>query len=171
MVLKVESDLSNQNSEKKSKYGHCFMCCKPADYYCKDTKIPVCGSECKKAHINYISNNPSIDFQYTDSFRKGIEELLISNIRRKKNLSLSIDYLCAILTNSNYTPQFHLPHSALLNSPVIAERIWLLYIMHYGCRGEVFQHIFADCLAVEPEFVALTCSSYFLKMSDTQRLF
>ena len=40
------------------------MCSKGADFYCKDTKIPVCSSDCKKAHINYISNNPAIDFQY-----------------------------------------------------------------------------------------------------------
>lgn len=67
MTLKIDSDMSSQ---PKSKYGFCLMCSKPADYYCKDTKIPVCGSECKKAHLNYISNNPSIDYQYSDSFRQ-----------------------------------------------------------------------------------------------------
>lgn len=41
------------------------MCLKPADFYCKDTGISVCSSDCKKAHINYIINNSSLDFQYS----------------------------------------------------------------------------------------------------------
>lgn len=40
------------------------MCLNPAGFYCKDTKVPICGSDCKMAHINYINNNPFIDFQY-----------------------------------------------------------------------------------------------------------
>jgi hypothetical protein len=28
---------------KKGKYGLCFTCKQLADYYCKDTKVPVCG--------------------------------------------------------------------------------------------------------------------------------
>lgn len=31
------------------------MCQKAADYYCKDTKVPVCSTECKKDHLLYIS--------------------------------------------------------------------------------------------------------------------
>ena len=27
------------------------MCRKPADYYCKDTRLPVCSSDCKIAYI------------------------------------------------------------------------------------------------------------------------
>lgn len=61
MVLQIEEGFSDS---KKFRYGNCFMCAKGADYYCKDTKVPVCSSECKKAHINYISNNPAIDFLY-----------------------------------------------------------------------------------------------------------
>ena len=33
------------------KFGLCFMCRQPAEHYCKDTKIPVCGSDCKKNHL------------------------------------------------------------------------------------------------------------------------
>ncbi len=36
---------------KKGKYLYCFMCQSPADYYCKDTKIPVCSVQCKKYHL------------------------------------------------------------------------------------------------------------------------
>ncbi len=38
-------------SPERGKNGWCFMCHKPANFYCKDTKVPVCGSECKKAHF------------------------------------------------------------------------------------------------------------------------
>jgi len=30
------------------------MCGKMADFYCKDTKVPVCGPVCKKDHLLYI---------------------------------------------------------------------------------------------------------------------
>ena len=27
----------------RGKYGFCFLCKQAADYYCKDTRVPVCG--------------------------------------------------------------------------------------------------------------------------------
>lgn len=73
MLLTIEHEQKSRYDEQtglKSKYGFCLMCHKPADYYCKDTKIPVCGSDCKKAHLNYISNNPCLDYQYPLSLRQ-----------------------------------------------------------------------------------------------------
>lgn len=150
-----------------SKYGFCFMCLKPADFYCKDTGVPVCGSDCKKAHINYITNNPIIDFQYELPFRVQIEQLLMSNLRRKKNVALSIDYLCAIYLNSDYTPQESLPHRELLQSAVIVERVWTLYSLFYMRRGEVFEHIFADCLKNRADFICINSAKYFLRIAET----
>ena len=65
IILKVEDEIESKNNPKKKKHGFCFMCKSPARFYCKDTGIPVCGSECKKAHINYIANNTCLDYQYT----------------------------------------------------------------------------------------------------------
>ena len=42
------------------------MCSNPAGYYCKDTKIPVCSSDCKKSHINLIYNNNCLDYQFSN---------------------------------------------------------------------------------------------------------
>lgn len=107
------------------------MCLNPAQYYCKDTKIPVCSPLCKKAHLNYTTNNPAIDFQYNEGFREEVEKMLISNLKNKKNVALSIDYLCSIYMNSQHVPKEPLPHKELLNSPVIVERVWVLYTMYY----------------------------------------
>ena len=38
----IEQDIEGSKT-KKGKYGLCFMCKQIADYYCKDTKVPVCG--------------------------------------------------------------------------------------------------------------------------------
>jgi hypothetical protein len=40
------------------------MCGKAADYYCKDTKVPVCGATCKKDHLLYIENVNSINEKF-----------------------------------------------------------------------------------------------------------
>lgn len=103
MTLQAE-DILCGDSEKRSKFGFCFMCEKRADFYCKDTKIPVCGSECKRAHINYIFNNSFLDFRYSNEFRSCLEGILLNNLRLKRNLALSVDFLCAIYLHSSYYP-------------------------------------------------------------------
>jgi hypothetical protein len=66
------------------------MCHKPSGFYCKDTGVAVCSSECKKDHINYIASNPALDFQYDEKFKNEIERLLFSNLRSKKSVPLTI---------------------------------------------------------------------------------
>lgn len=85
-------------------------------------------------------------------------------------MALSIDYLCAIFINSLYIPVLSLPHKELLLSPVIAERVWVLYIMHHLRKGEVFEHIFADCLSSELEYVRMNSVNYFMKMVQAPRI-
>lgn len=110
IVLNVDNSLKLESERVQSKYGFCLMCKKPADYYCKDTGVPVCGSDCKKSHINYIDNNPAINFQYGKDFGIKVEKLLMSNLKNKRNVSLSIDYLSAIYMNSDFRPFEPLPH-------------------------------------------------------------
>lgn len=69
MTLNIENNLKPEQQKVQAKFGFCFMCLNPAQYYCKDTKIPVCSPMCKKAHMNYTTNNPAIDFQYDETFR------------------------------------------------------------------------------------------------------
>lgn len=42
VVDQIEQAMEGSKT-KKGKYGLCFICKKVADYYCKDTKVPVCG--------------------------------------------------------------------------------------------------------------------------------
>lgn len=47
-VYRVSTE--NENSEINGKFGWCVRCRKPADYYCKQTRVPVCSFECKNRH-------------------------------------------------------------------------------------------------------------------------
>jgi formylmethanofuran dehydrogenase subunit B len=90
MTVSIENNLKSENEKIQSKYGFCYMCLKPANFYCIYTGIGVCSSECKKEHINYITNNPVLDFQYNESFRNEVEKLLFNNLKAKKSVPLSI---------------------------------------------------------------------------------
>jgi hypothetical protein len=145
LVGKVEEQLGE--GQPGGKKGFCFLCRKPADYYCKDTKVPVCSVGCKKAHLEMLSSCSALNFQYSQDFRFSIEQILLSNISRGKSPALSIDFLVAIYLYSDYHPQVVLPHGKVLSLPVIFERIWLLYLSYYGKTGECCEHIFASCLS------------------------
>ena len=38
----------NEKNELSGLFGWCFNCRRQADFYCKDTRVPVCSYECKK---------------------------------------------------------------------------------------------------------------------------
>lgn len=42
--------LENEQGRKAGLFGWCFVCRRPADLYCKDTRIPVCSLNCKLRH-------------------------------------------------------------------------------------------------------------------------
>jgi hypothetical protein len=50
--------LKNENCYSSGIYGWCFSCRKTADFYCKDTRVPICGLECK-ARVCCILNDPA----------------------------------------------------------------------------------------------------------------
>lgn len=50
MVDKIEV-MQGEAVKGTGKFGFCFMCRELADHYCKDTKVSVCSSHCKKAHL------------------------------------------------------------------------------------------------------------------------
>ena len=135
LIDSIEQDV--EGKAKGGKYGRCFVCKVNADYYCKDTKVPVCGVECKKAHLELLTKTNSLGRQYSASFRESIEQLLIANLQRKQSPALSIDFLVAIYSFSEYVPKIGLPHTKVLSLPVIFERIWMLYLSHYSKKGEL----------------------------------
>ena len=95
----------------------------------------MCGVECKKAHLELLTKTNSLGRQYSASFRESIEQLLIANLQRKQSPALSIDFLVAIYSFSDYVPKIGLPHTKVLSLPVIFERIWMLYLSHYSKKG------------------------------------
>lgn len=58
---------------KRGKHGCCFLCKQPADYYCKDTRVPVCGVDCKKAHLELLARSNALNGHYPASFLRTIE--------------------------------------------------------------------------------------------------
>lgn len=55
MLSEVEERCGEGRGDRGKK-GWCFLCHQPADYYCKDTKVSVCGVNCKKAHLEMLNN-------------------------------------------------------------------------------------------------------------------
>ena len=47
-------DLENEKGKHAGYFGWCFMCRDSADFYCKDTRIPVCSLECKTRHLDEL---------------------------------------------------------------------------------------------------------------------
>ena len=153
-------------SQARGKKGWCFLCRNPADYYCKDTKVPVCSATCKKKHLEMLKDSPSLNYQHSQQFRGEIEQLLLQNISKAKSPALSMDFLVAIYLYSDYLPQHSIPHHKALNLPVIYERIWLLYLSHYRQMSQTCDHIFASCLTVD-SFAKQMASEYFLTLSQS----
>jgi hypothetical protein len=70
MIGQVEEELGEGGS--RGKKGCCFLCRKPADYYCKDTKVSVCSVSCKKQHLEMLNSCPTLNFQHSPSFKQQI---------------------------------------------------------------------------------------------------
>jgi hypothetical protein len=63
--------------------------------------------------------------------------MLIGNLRRRQSPALSIDFLVAIYSFSDYVPKEKLCHPKILTLPVIYERLWMLYLSYYSKREEL----------------------------------
>lgn len=48
MIQRVK--IENEKGRTAGLFGWCFICREPADYYCKDTRVPVCSIDCKLRH-------------------------------------------------------------------------------------------------------------------------
>eukprot|EP00004_Rigifila_ramosa_P010008 TRINITY_DN2179_c0_g1_i5.p1 TRINITY_DN2179_c0_g1~~TRINITY_DN2179_c0_g1_i5.p1 ORF type:complete len:2300 (+),score=531.60 TRINITY_DN2179_c0_g1_i5:376-6900(+) len=50
----------NQHQHPRGKFGHCIVCGKTADNFCKQTRMPVCSVECKNANLKRLQLEPSV---------------------------------------------------------------------------------------------------------------
>jgi hypothetical protein len=50
----VKLDLTGERGQAAGTFGWCFLCRKPADFYCKDSRLPLCGHDCKLPLAQYI---------------------------------------------------------------------------------------------------------------------
>lgn len=57
--------------------------------------------------------------------------MLLKNWYTTRSPSLSVDYLIAIYIFSTYKPKFDLKHNRIFKSPIMMEKVWLLYSAHY----------------------------------------
>lgn len=53
-VIKVQ--LKNEIGELNGTFGWCLVCRKSADYFCKQTKLPICSLQCKNRNIELLSS-------------------------------------------------------------------------------------------------------------------
>jgi len=44
-------NIQNELGIQAGKFGWCIVCRSASNLWCKDTKHPVCSSECKKKHL------------------------------------------------------------------------------------------------------------------------
>lgn len=49
--VEVPVQVKNEQGHLNGRFGWCLVCRKPADYYCKDTRVPVCSSDCKLRYL------------------------------------------------------------------------------------------------------------------------
>lgn len=73
----IEIECSNEQGEKAGRFGWCITCRKTANYYCKDSRLPICSPECKVA---YIKSEQNFD-------RKAYEENKNNYQRKKQSIS------------------------------------------------------------------------------------
>lgn len=114
--------IMNEAGELSGRFGWCVECRKPAEFYCKDSKDPICSEKCKKQHGQCISTtNAYLALSESESFDDSL--LLLRSICRIslketegdlsftiKSKSLSLELLLSILENPGATcsssPQF-----------------------------------------------------------------
>jgi hypothetical protein len=48
-------NLTNEKTASAGLFGWCYMCRSTADFYCKDTRLPVCGKKCKENLLLFLS--------------------------------------------------------------------------------------------------------------------
>lgn len=105
----VQVQIMNETGETSGRFGWCVECRKPAEFYCKDSKDPICSEKCKKQHGQCISAaNAYLALSESESFYdsllllraicrislKGTDDDLSFIIKSK---SLSLELLLSIL--------------------------------------------------------------------------
>lgn len=65
----IKVDVANEKGFKSGIFGWCFMCRMKADFYCKDTRVSICGLGCKQTALSFLeepfqalTDEPSPDF-------------------------------------------------------------------------------------------------------------
>lgn len=51
---KLKKKIRNEVGQKNGFFGWCFVCRSPANFYCKETRVPICGASCKLKHLAEI---------------------------------------------------------------------------------------------------------------------
>ena len=95
---------------------------------------------------------------------------MLNNWYNTRSPSLSVDYLIAIYIFSRYKPKFNLQHNRIVRSPIMMEKVWLLYSAFYEKRGEMFEHIFISFLESSHDYLEQIGRFYFLEISLTHRI-
>lgn len=71
----IKVDIVNEKSHRAGIYGWCYECRKTADFYCRDTRVPVCSKECKINICRFIQGAKVVDSAMEDTIQTvGISE-------------------------------------------------------------------------------------------------
>lgn len=76
-LTEIDISCKNEQGEDSGRFGWCITCRKAADYYCKDSRFPICSPECKVA---YIKAEQNFD-------RKALEENKTNYEKKKQAIS------------------------------------------------------------------------------------
>lgn len=96
--------------------------------------------------------------------------MLLKNWYLARSPSLSADYLIAIYIFSSYHPQFQIEHSRIVRSPIMVQKVWLLYSAYYEKKGQMYEHIFISFLLSNNQYLQQVAKYYFLEISHTHRI-
>ena len=78
----IPVEANNEQGFPCGKFGWCINCRNEANLYCKDTRYPVCGLECKQQLVNMLDS--------IDNKRSHFMPRLFDNVEVKRHISDAI---------------------------------------------------------------------------------
>jgi hypothetical protein len=82
----IKVSLLNEKGNQAGIYGWCFSCRSKADFYCKDSRVPICGISCKSILKSFIWGTINTNQSYTSPETSSHKDH--SNLTKDKNLNV-----------------------------------------------------------------------------------
>lgn len=100
----ISIDLKNEVGQACGIYGWCFNCRKTADFYCKDTRVPICGKECKVAVCSFLQDTFTLGVIMEETLQ-GSDKIETESDYQRESIVAVISYVIDITLLEIKAPQ------------------------------------------------------------------